>query len=185
MLPVPPVPGSEPATAPHPRAHAPGVRASAVLVVVPDRLDQPARRFRRLLEAQLRELGLLTGEDGPCQRRAEEALLVAGELVGNAGRHSSGPTRLVSRWQPGPRRLTLCVSDPSAGAPRITAADARGAHGGYGLLMVEILCEHWTTVPDRESGKTVRATLDFPPRTPHPAPFPNEADCRPRPRNPR
>lgn len=136
---------------------------SHLVVVFPDRPARPCEYFRRLLEGQLGRLGLLTGEDGPYQRRSEEVLLVAGELVGNACRHSAGPTRLASHWQPATRRLTLSVSDSSPQMPRLTPPEDRGADGGYGVLLLEILCEGWTVTPHGPGGKTVSATVDFPP----------------------
>lgn len=132
-----------------------------VLAVLEDR-DQPALCSRRLLARQFRRLGLYCGTDA-VRRCAEDALLVASELVGNACRHTPGPTTFTAHWHPGTRRLTVSVTDPSPRVPVPTAADERGAHGGYGLCLIENLCENWTSVVRERRGKTVSATVVFPP----------------------
>ncbi|MEV6681584.1 ATP-binding protein [Streptomyces erythrochromogenes] len=129
---------------------------------------RPGLRSRRLLASHLDSLGLAAGTGTPTGRRTEEALLIASELVGNACRHANGPTRLVSQWNPRTRHLTLSVSDSSSQVPRMRAAQERGADGGYGILLIELLSERWAAVPDVEGGKTVSVTVDFPPPAPTP-----------------
>ncbi|RSS64088.1 ATP-binding protein [Streptomyces sp. WAC06614] len=145
-------------------------------LVVLEHLDRPTQHTRRLLTRQFRRLGLLSGGDGPDRRRAEEALLIASELVGNACRHSPGPTRLTSHWHPGTRRLTLAVSDPSSRPPRRKPPEERGADGGYGILLIEILSQYWTAVPHPDGGKTVVVSLDFPPPASHPEGRPHASE---------
>ncbi|MFF0219135.1 ATP-binding protein [Streptomyces vinaceus] len=156
-----PLPSRGPAAHPDPR-NRPHRRLHARTLTVLDQVVRPAAYSRRALTRQLKHLGLLA-DDGPDRHRAEEALLIVGELVGNACRHSSGPTLMTSQWHPRTRRLTLAVSDPSPGVPRRKAPDERGEGGGYGVLLIDILAGHWNTVRHGDGGKAVVVTLDFPP----------------------
>ncbi|MFD7084597.1 ATP-binding protein [Streptomyces sp. NPDC059918] len=133
------------------------------MLVVLESRRRPAQQARRLLTGQLQYLGLLTDTDCPARQRADDALLVASELVTNACRHTVGPTRLATHWHPEAHALTISVSDPSPEIPHRTPAAHRGAHGGYGIPLVEVLSDRWTAVRHRDdSGKTVSATVTFP-----------------------
>lgn len=54
------------------------------------------------------------------------------------------------------RTLTVEVDDSSTASPTVLAPDRRGAHGGYGLTLVDSLVEAWGTYR-RPAGKTVWA----------------------------
>ncbi|MFJ7209233.1 ATP-binding protein [Streptomyces sp. NPDC098789] len=132
------------------------------MLVVLEHADRPARQARHLLAGQLEQLGLLPAEDCPARRRADDALLVASELVTNACRHTSGPTRLTSRWNPENHSFTVSVFDPSGQLPRRAPEEERGAHGGYGMALVEVLCDRWSVTSREARGKAVSATVSFP-----------------------
>ncbi|MET8755185.1 ATP-binding protein [Streptomyces sp. NPDC004667] len=133
------------------------------MLVVLESCDRPAQQARRLLAGQLAHLGLLPATDCPERRRADDALLVASELVTNACRHTSGPTRLTSCWHPEQQSFTISVFDPSPAMPRPAPEDERGAHGGYGIHLVDHLSDRWCVVASPDAGgKSVSATVTFP-----------------------
>ncbi|MFB7056438.1 ATP-binding protein [Streptomyces vinaceus] len=133
------------------------------MVVVLESRDRPARQARRQLTGQLERLGLFPAADCAARRRADDAILVASELVTNACRHTSGPIRLTSHWHPKTHRFTVSVTDPSTEMPRPAAPTARGAAGGYGLPLIENLADRWAATRCRDdSGKIVSATVMFP-----------------------
>ncbi|MFE3765447.1 ATP-binding protein [Streptomyces sp. NPDC059104] len=135
----------------------------ARMLVVLESCDRPAQQARRLLAGQLARLGLLPSTDCPERRRADDALLVASELVTNACRHTSGPTRLTSCWYPEDQSFTISVFDPSPDLPRPAPEAERGEHGGYGIHLVERLSDRWCVVSaPGAGGKTVSATVTFP-----------------------
>ncbi|MFD9471876.1 ATP-binding protein [Streptomyces goshikiensis] len=77
---------------------------------------------------------------------AETAELVAGELVGNAYRHTRGPCALRLRAAPG-GRLRVGVWDTGPDVPAAFGAEAAmapvEAEGGRGLLLVRLCAEQY------------------------------------------
>jgi anti-sigma regulatory factor (Ser/Thr protein kinase) len=90
----------------------------------------------------------------------DDGLLVASELVSNAVRHSGGSALDRLRVDIGRRRRQLLISvhDPgfSGQTARRAAAD-RSMSGGWGLRIVEQLCDDWGS--ERSDGYCVWAQL--------------------------
>ncbi|MER6825450.1 ATP-binding protein [Streptosporangium sp. NPDC000563] len=102
------------------------------------------------------------------QHLADDAVLVAGELLANAIVHGEPVVRL-SLWT-SPDELQIQVTDRGTGQPRHLTLDAEATHG-RGLAIVGALAhDHGVTpLPDRP-GKTVWARWHLPPRGAHPTP---------------
>jgi two-component sensor histidine kinase len=83
-------------------------------------------------------------------RVVERAMLLTSELVTNAVIHAATPLTLDVTV--GPSTLHVLVDDGDTRPPVPSAS--RGAHGGYGLQIVEQLADAWGTTP-RASGKSV------------------------------
>ena len=91
---------------------------------------------------------------------ADDALLIASELVTNAVRHARPlqPGGLRVSWQISPAQIGVSVTDGgSATAPAALAA-AKSALGGRGLHIVHHLASAWDVSRSRE-GTTVWAVL--------------------------
>jgi len=103
-----------------------------------DRVPEAARSARRGLDSWLSEQR--------CESR-DNALLVVSELVTNAVVHGRGDLLVVMVYTDD--RLRLEVHDGSSSPP--LQRDSRSAGpGGYGLNIVDRLCEEWgwTTTDD-------------------------------------
>ncbi|MEV4613119.1 ATP-binding protein [Kitasatospora sp. NPDC049258] len=120
----------------------------------------PTRRARAAVRCVTAELGVSTAADPAVRDGAEAAILIASELVTNAWRHAGGVMEMRLCWDDGV--LTLEVDDHSATLPAVRPAAGRGAHGGYGLALVDHLADEWGAQchPD---GKTVWARCVLPP----------------------
>ncbi|MEV7180036.1 ATP-binding protein [Kitasatospora sp. NPDC093679] len=90
---------------------------------------------------------------------AEEAVLVAAELLANAAEHADGPLALVLQRRPG--RLRIAVTDRSPEPPRIDAFHRPSDAKGRGLAVVERTAAVWGSAPDG-CGKRVWAELMLP-----------------------
>jgi hypothetical protein len=93
---------------------------------------------------------------GGDEERAEDAVLVAAELLANAQQHGGGPRSIDLTYQEG--RLDIGVSDASCLPPHRALPHRANRIGGHGLHIVDHLSNAWRTVPD-PIGKTVWATL--------------------------
>ncbi|MEI5008201.1 PAS domain S-box protein [Streptomyces sp. PmtA] len=93
--------------------------------------------------------------DWGCAQVADEAQLLASEVVTNAIQHGQGPVRLLMRRNS--TELTVEVSDHShlPPQPRLAAADDES---GRGLILVETLAGSWGVRPT-DDGKTTWFTL--------------------------
>jgi CheY-like chemotaxis protein len=91
-----------------------------------------------------------------CGEVADDAALVASELVTNALVHSG--TGCEFRLGLSDTILRIQVTDGGPGMPDPRTA-ALGDESGRGLLLVSILCAAWGTVPLADSGKVVWAEL--------------------------
>ncbi|MCB8905784.1 MULTISPECIES: ATP-binding protein [unclassified Streptomyces] len=128
------------------------------------------RRGARL--ARLLAVSALQSWGAP-QDLTERAELVVAELAANAVAHGYAPGRDF--------RLALHF-EPAAGLVRVEVTDALGERlprfprplpeggpsdalrtGGYGLMLVAALADHWETIPHPPGGKTVRVVLTTPP----------------------
>jgi two-component sensor histidine kinase len=102
---------------------------SRIATEVP-RSPDSVRIARRLVQAHTSALD-------PQQR--DDAILMVSELVTNALRHGTGSIWL--RIDPGPDGLRVDVSD--GGDVRVTPSPTPGAHGGWGLRIVDTLADQW------------------------------------------
>ncbi|MFJ3202877.1 ATP-binding protein [Streptomyces sp. NPDC086989] len=91
---------------------------------------------------------------------ADDATLVAAELLTNALKHAGGPRRLSLDHSGGV--LRIAVTDRSPSPPRLGAHRA-DAIGGHGVFIVDQLALRWGTRPEG-AGKTVWADLRMLPR---------------------
>jgi len=99
--------------------------------LVLDRVPEAARVARRNLDDWL--------SDQRCESR-DDALLVVSELVTNAVVHGRGDLRVVMVYTDD--RLRLEVHDGDSNPP--VQREFRSAEpGGYGLNIVDQLCEEW------------------------------------------
>jgi anti-sigma regulatory factor (Ser/Thr protein kinase) len=92
-----------------------------------------------------------------------DVMLVASELVNNAVVHSGGmphhDLQVSASRHAG--RLTLSVRDPGlSGGSAESAPPAKRQVGGWGLRIVEALCERWGE--ERGDGYRVWAEIDLP-----------------------
>jgi anti-sigma regulatory factor (Ser/Thr protein kinase) len=123
-------------------------------------------RSRGAVREALRDWQWLPGETEEQQAAAEDALLVACELVTNACLHAGGATELVLHCTTERLRIEVGDNDPTPPAPRLP--HRAGRPGGHGLHIVARLAGDWGSEP-RPGGKTVWA--EFPtPTTPEPTP---------------
>ncbi|MFW5471048.1 ATP-binding protein [Knoellia sp. CPCC 206435] len=84
---------------------------------------------------------------------ADDAVLVASEVVANAVTHGEGPVRVHAYRSAGMLRVE--VSDVGAALPERREAPT-DAETGRGLLIVDALSAHWGVVEaDPKPGKTV------------------------------
>jgi anti-sigma regulatory factor (Ser/Thr protein kinase) len=93
-----------------------------------------------------------------------DVTLVASELVANAVTHSGGrpEDRLEFSAAVGAGRLRIAVRDPGLSKTVAQLRESGGiAEGGWGLLIVEQLCEDWGY--ERDSGNCVWADVRLPP----------------------
>jgi anti-sigma regulatory factor (Ser/Thr protein kinase) len=103
--------------------------------------------------SQLDELGWVVGD----------VMLVASELVNNAIVHSGCTPHhdLEVRASRHAERLTISVRDPGlSGASAGSGALSDQQIGGWGLRIVEALCERWGD--ERQNGYRVWAEIDLP-----------------------
>ncbi len=108
-----------------------------------------ARAARRFVEDTLERWGLTGLRDA--------AVLVSGELVGNAIRHGRRRFRLTLSRSTGVLRIGL--TDPSPAVPVVRPAVPNAATGGRGLFLVAAMSRRWGT-DLHDGGKTVWAELD-------------------------
>jgi anti-sigma regulatory factor (Ser/Thr protein kinase) len=90
-------------------------------------------------------------------------MLVAGELVNNAVVHSGCTPHddLRIRASRDGGRLTISVRDPGlSGSNAVPAPRSDDRAGGWGLQIVEALCERWGE--DRADGHWVWAEMSLP-----------------------
>jgi anti-sigma regulatory factor (Ser/Thr protein kinase) len=90
-----------------------------------------------------------------------DVMLVASELVNNAVLHSGGMPHhdLEVRASRRAGRLTLSVRDPGLSGSRAgTVPRAEREVGGWGLQIIEALCERWGE--ERDHGYRVWAEID-------------------------
>ncbi|MFI1168049.1 ATP-binding protein [Streptomyces sp. NPDC020801] len=99
-------------------------------------------------------LGVSASAGSDDHDNTDTAALIATELVTNAWRHAGGALEMRLIWDG--RTLTVEVDDTSSASPAVLAPNRRGAHGGYGLALVNSLVEAWGTYR-RPTGKTVWA----------------------------
>src|SRR3954447_13326553 len=78
------------------------------------------------------------------------AEVLTSELVSNVVRHAVSTLELDMEWEE--PMLRVSVRDGSSVLPAVS--DIRGAHGGYGLLLVSKLSSHWG-VSEFVDGKAV------------------------------
>ena len=95
---------------------------------------------------------------------ADDAALVAAELLANAVQHGSPPVTVCVRG--GRDQLRLEVRDGSARAP-VRPAPSTGNMTGRGLALVEALTAEWGVRREPHGGKTVWCELRGGSRTPH------------------
>ncbi|MEU2952160.1 ATP-binding protein [Streptomyces xanthochromogenes] len=89
---------------------------------------------------------------------ADEVVLVVGELLGNAIRHTRGPWHLSLDQRQG--KLVAAVRDHSNKAPVPRSGDLCGG-GGFGLGIVRRLATDFRVIPHQQ-GKTVQASWSRP-----------------------
>ncbi len=82
------------------------------------------------------------------------AALVASELVTNAIRHSRPPLQAIIDFDS--TMIRIAVSDPVADPPSMR--DVAGADGGFGMHIIDGLCQRWGSDANGE-GKTVWCEL--------------------------
>lgn len=102
-------------------------------------------RSRRSVPRARAALQAVLGEWSVDEEGAENALLVASELVTNAVRVAVPQGRLVEvrgRYEPGSGLLTLEVSDAGDGVPEVRVPEDDETCG-RGLLLVQALAERW------------------------------------------
>ena len=92
---------------------------------------------------------------------ADDAEIVASELVANAIQHATADVRdkvgVTLMHVRGGDAVAVVVTDPSPVPPVIRPA-ALASEGGRGLRIVEALCAHWSWNPE-DDGKAVYAIL--------------------------
>ncbi|MFD0267999.1 ATP-binding protein [Streptomyces sp. NPDC127106] len=103
---------------------------------------------------------------------AQNAVLVACELLTNACVHTKGPTGIDLELDLDGGRLTVGVSDPSSLVPLLRPYRPAEPHG-HGMHIVDGLATAWG-VSRRADGKTVWATLAV--QDPPPAARPDLGD---------
>lgn len=97
-----------------------------------------------------------------CGARAEEACLLASELVTNGIVHAKRPVSACLSGRYGIIRIE--VYDPTAAVPHARCADADD-EGGRGLALIDALAADWgTRLHAAAGGKSVWAELNWPPR---------------------
>ncbi|HET6809669.1 MAG TPA: response regulator [Acidimicrobiales bacterium] len=122
---------------------------AAAIDLGPDTRD--VARARRFLSDQCRRWG--------CADIAEDAVLVATELVTNALVHAGSQCRLTARLASGVLRLEVGDEGPGVPDPRDTSGTDES---GRGLLLVSVLCSAWGVDATRGAGKVVWAELASP-----------------------
>src|SRR3954468_6184580 len=103
--------------------------------LVLDRVPEAARVARRGLDSWLRAQR--------CESR-EDALLVVSELVTNAVVHGRGDPVVVMVYTDDRLRLEIHDDDPR---PPVRREPRSSEPGGYGLNIVDRLCEEWGWAP--------------------------------------
>ncbi|MFJ9037158.1 ATP-binding protein [Streptomyces sp. NPDC102406] len=121
-------------------------RAARVEYLMP-RGSGAARLARRLTRSFLA---------GRTDEAATDAELVVSELVTNANRVSDHRCRMSLRLDAG--ELIVEVRDDGPGLPRLEPP-SQTAESGRGIALVHALAQHWSVLPDRRGGKTVRAVF--------------------------
>ena len=91
---------------------------------------------------------------------ADEAAVVASELLGNAVRHAVPLDEgdVLLRWHVRPGEVEIEVVDGGGGAPQSRDVDAM-ATGGRGLRIIEVLSERWGCSTDERGRRSVWASL--------------------------
>jgi hypothetical protein len=120
-----------------------------------DTLPTEPARLRRWVRATLAEHQASADGAAPAVR-VEDAVLVADELVNNAGEHAAGwvTVDLLAR----PDGVMVAVSDPNPDDPAVLREAPPEEISGRGLLVVSALCPTWGVLASRTM-KTVWAWL--------------------------
>ncbi|MFD9303203.1 ATP-binding protein [Streptomyces sp. NPDC060048] len=126
-------------------------------------LDQPLSRVNRpgaaARDATRAFLTRATRLRAPAtDESTDNVLLVVGELVANAIRHTVGPCALHLELLDG--SIDVCVADHSPQLPRPRTPSTDGA-GGWGWFMIKRLATHIRIKPVPEGGKTICAELPW------------------------
>lgn len=122
---------------------------------------------RNAVLKQLHQIGILPASAEAVGERADEALLIAAELLSNAQRHTEFPILLEIEWHDARRALTLSVSDGSPLLPEVCPLAPGGSTQGYGMYMVQLLADDWwVTKRCAHRGKIVHALVIFPASAP-------------------
>ncbi|MBR7671510.1 ATP-binding protein [Streptomyces daliensis] len=87
----------------------------------------------------------------------EDAVLVTGELVSNAVRHSGSSVIVVTVSLPTPERVRVSVSDSSIDPPALRVT-GREEESGRGLILVHEVADCWGS-EFQHAGKVVWAEL--------------------------
>ncbi|MGW6459932.1 ATP-binding protein [Streptomyces sp. NPDC055078] len=114
-------------------------------------------RCRELTRRILDEWYDLSGPDG--RVLADDVLLLVSEVVANACRHGGAPSEL--RFDHGPGRLWVQVSDTSPVRPRPHGPHRAARTSGHGLYLLERLSDGWGWLP-HGTGKTVWFVMRVP-----------------------
>lgn len=122
-------------------------------------IEEAARHARHTVHEQLGAWGLDPPDSRDVRSCTEAVLLIVSELVTNACRHTRGPRDLRISWRE--NTVTIEVDDLGAESPVIVPDAGRGAHGGYGMSLIDTLADHWG-VQHRGGGKTVYASITYP-----------------------
>jgi anti-sigma regulatory factor (Ser/Thr protein kinase) len=138
-----------------PNGHGPGpgpahVHGQARVLLDPG--PESARSAREFTVATLRGWNL--------ENLAEEAVIIATELVTNAIKHGAvvGDGHVELAWQRDATRVICIVVDGSARPPMLAAADL-SAESGRGLLVVQALASSWGWMMVGASQKAVWAAM--------------------------
>jgi anti-sigma regulatory factor (Ser/Thr protein kinase) len=109
-----------------------------------------------------REFTVATLSGWNLENLADEAVIIATELVTNAIKHGAavGHGQVELAWQRHATRVICIVVDGSARPPVLAAADV-SAESGRGLLVIEALAASWGWMMVGATQKAVWAVLQF------------------------
>ncbi|WBB61750.1 SpoIIE family protein phosphatase [Streptomyces sp. WMMC500] len=144
-----------------------GQDGSGTRTALPAGRQAPARA-RAFVRAVITERALATSSPGPeTEQLADDAALLAGELVTNALIHAGTPMELVCQVETDPgadkaltgARIEVYDRQPAATVPG--AADGAGSGRGLGLQIVSTLADSWGIIY-RHTEKAVWCRLPLP-----------------------